>query len=95
MRQELLAHTDTIVAYGELQDRFIVILSAFLYNEADFSALRCELDRIAQYVDQHLLELHFISDVIVADVAFDRTVICKVLIFALTADNGIDLFKAV
>ena len=52
-----------------------------------------KFDRIGEDVDEHLLELHVITDIIVADTADDTAFIMESFFTALGHDHGIQLFQ--
>ena len=64
-----------------------------LHGQCDAAGGIRKLDRIGKDVDEHLLELHIIADIVVADTADDPALIVETLFTALGHDHGIDLFQ--
>ena len=63
--QEFLADADTGIANLEDERRLVVERGNLFHVEVDVSALRGELDRIAQDVDENLANLGDVADVVV------------------------------
>ena len=93
MWKEFLAHPYTGIADDQLQNRIPVKTSSFFNQKAYASAFRGELDRIAEDVDHHLLELHDIADIIIVYLPDRLAVVNNSFRMALIADHRINLFQ--
>ena len=91
--QKLLAHTDAGVADDKAERRLPVIARSLLDHKADRPALRRELDRVAENVDHHLLELRGVADIIIVHLTDDAAVVDEPLVPALAADDRVDLLQ--
>ena len=93
VRQIIRAHADASIRDGEADCGLSLKLRCTFYRQIHIAAFRCEFDRIAKDVDQHLLELHVIADIVVIDGALDMAVIMQSLVRALAAEHRVDLFQ--
>ena len=94
-RQERFIHADARITDHELQ-RGLVIEYRRAFDDHLHHARRFrKLDRVAENIDENLLELHVIADVIIADAARHRAFIFQSFFLALRHDHGIDLFQHV
>ena len=90
MRQEFLAHSDTVICDRKLKCRLVIELYRSLDIKRDISAFRSELNRITENIDENLSEFHVITDIVVIDLALDIAAVVLVLSKALTAEHCID-----
>ena len=71
MRQELFAHTDSVIADGKSQHGVSVKTVPFLDKKTYCSTFWSEFDCISQDIDKNLSELRAVSYVIIAEASYD------------------------
>ena len=86
-------HPDAGIPYAELQGGMIAEHGGAFNREGDVAGRIREFDRIGKDVDEHLLELHVIADIIVADASDDAAFILEPFFVALGHHHGVQLFQ--
>ena len=93
LRQVFRTHTDTRVGYCKTQSRSAVKMCSPFNRKFHASALGGELDGIAENIDQHLPQLHIVTDITGIHRADNTAIVVQSLICALRTENRVDLFK--
>ena len=93
MREVFLAHAYARVGYLKAECGLSAEFGSPFHRQLDAAALGSELDCVSENIYENLTQLHIVADVVIVYLTVYAAVVGLLVFSALSAENGVYLFK--